>query len=329
MNLKTKQLKIGNLYINSIVSLAPLAGVTDYVLRKQIRNYSKTCLLTTEMISSEAIVQNQNCKIIYTDKSEQPVAFQLEGHKPDIMAKAANIIKEKASLIDINMGCPINKIVKGNDGCALMKNPSLAKDIVVAVKETVNIPVTCKFRLGWSQDSKNFIKFAQLMQEAGASAVTIHARTRAQLYSGTASWSDLADLKGEIDIPYFANGDITSIEKAKECLAVSKADGIAVGRANMGDVSIIYRIEKYLNENILLPEPDINEKLIMLKNHLDAEIKFRGEENGIKFFRKFYPTYIKNIRGGSEYRYRLVTELNYDKIISILKEILLNGTKKQ
>ena len=320
-----KQIQIGNITINSCVSLAPLAGITDFVMRQLIREYSSTCLLTTEMISSEALVQRVDCNITMTNEKELPVAFQIEGHKPDLMAKSAKILEAKASIIDINMGCPINKIVKGNDGCSLMKNPKLAQDIVIAVKETVDIPVTCKFRLGWSQSSKNFIEFAQLMQASGAGAVTVHARTRTDMYSGIADWKELSKLKGEIDIPYFANGDIISPETAKECLEISKADGIAVGRAAMGDLSLIYRIEKYLNEGILLPAPDLDEKLRMLKKHLDFQIAFRGEETGIKFFRKFYPCYIRNIRGGAEYRHRLVTELNYDNIVSILNEICLNA----
>lgn len=318
-------LKIGDVEIKSKVSLAPLAGITDFVLRKLIRDYSCDCLLTTEMISSEALMQKNDTMITYSDDFQSPVAFQIEGHKPDLMAKSARILEAKANIIDINMGCPINKIVKGNDGCALMKNPNLAYDIVTAVKEAVNIPVTCKFRLGWSQDSKNFIEFAQLMQKAGADAITVHARTRAQMYSGTADWAELSKLKGEIDIPYFANGDVISPETAKKCLEISKADGVAIGRAAMGDLSLIYRTEKYLNEEILLPEPCLEEKVSMLKKHLDLQIAFRGEEHGIKFFRKFYPAYIKNIRGGAEYRHKLVTELNYEKIISILKEILQNA----
>ena len=321
---KICEIKIGNFSVNSKVSLSPLAGITDYVMRKLLREYSKTCLLTTEMISSEALVQKQDTNISFSDNKESPVSFQIEGHKPELMAKSAKILEKKADIIDINMGCPINKIVKGNDGCALMKNPELAKDIVIAVKETVNIPVTCKFRLGWGLDTKNFIEFAQIMQSAGASAVTVHARTRSQMYSGSADWKELSNLKGEIDIPYFANGDIDSPKSAMKCIEISGADGIAVGRASMGDLSLIYRIEEYINTGKLLKEPDLPEKISMLKKHLDSEIAFRGEETGIKFFRKFYPCYIKNIRGGAEYRHRLVTELNYNNIISILDEILLN-----
>lgn len=319
------QIKIGNVVINSRVSLAPLAGITDFVLRQLIREYSQTCLLTTEMISSEALVQRTDANITYTNDKEAPAAFQIEGHKPELMARSAKILEEKATIIDINMGCPIKKIVNGNDGCSLMKNPELAKDIVIAVKEAVNVPVTCKFRLGWSNDTKNFVEFAQLMQSAGVSAVTVHGRTRSQMYSGNADWAEISKLKGEIDIPYFANGDVVSPETAEKCLEISKADGVAVGRAAMGDLSIIYRIEKYLNDGILLPEPTLEEKITMLKKHLDFQIAFRGEETGVKFFRKFYPAYIRNIRGGAEYRHTLVTELNYNKITAVLDEIINNA----
>lgn len=327
MQTKTQQryLNIGNVSIKSVVALAPLAGITDFVLRQLIREYSPTCLLMTEMISSEALVQKSDTHITFTNDKEAPVSFQIEGHKPELMAKSAKILEEKASIIDINMGCPIKKIVNGNDGCSLMKNPELAKDIVVAVKEVVKVPVTCKFRLGWSQDTKNFIEFAQLMQSAGASAVTVHGRTRSQMYAGTADWNEISKLRGEIDIPYIANGDIISPETALKCLEVSKADAIAVGRAAMGDLSLLYRIEKYLNFGELLPEPSLEEKVQMLRKHLDAQIAFRGEETGIKFFRKFYPCYIRNVRGGAEYRHKLVTELDYKKIQLFLDELLLNA----
>lgn len=316
-----KQIKIGNVELQSNVILAPLAGITDFVMRQLIREYSQTCLLMTEMISSEGLMQNHDHKVIETNEKEAPVSFQIEGHKPELMAKAAKMLEDKATFIDINMGCPINKIVKGNDGCSLMKNPDLAAEIVTAVKEAINIPVTCKFRLGWSQDTINFVEFAQRMQEAGISAVTVHGRTRSQLYSGIADWDIISKLHGEIDIPYFANGDIVSPETAKECLTRSKADGIAIGRAAMGDLSLLNRIEKYLFEDELIPEAPLKEKLKMIRRHLDMQIAFRGEENGIKFFRKFYPCYIRNFRGGSEFRHRLVTELKYDNIISILDEI--------
>ena len=260
-----KTLNIGSVSINSVVVLSPLAGITDFVLRQLIREYSKDCLLMTEMISSEALVQRSDASITHTNEKEAPVSFQIEGHKPELMAKSAKILENKASIIDINMGCPINKIVKGNDGCALMKTPELARDIVVAVKETVKIPVTCKFRLGWGQDTKNFVEFAQLMQSAGASAVTVHGRTRSQMYSGVADWEEISKLRGEIDIPYIANGDIVSIDSAIQCLEESGADGVAIGRGIMGDFTLPHRVENYINFGIMESEPTLAEKIVILK----------------------------------------------------------------
>lgn len=323
----TSNIKIGSLELKSKVISAPLAGVTDFAMRSIIREYSKNCLLTSEMISSEALMQNKESLAAYTNELEKPISMQIEGHKPELMHKAAKLLEKKASVIDINMGCPVRKVTGGNDGCSLMNTPELAAEITRAVKEAVNIPVTCKFRLGWSADKINFIDFAQKMQQAGAAAVTIHARTRAQLYSGKADWKILADLKGNIDIPYFANGDITSPEKASECLEITKASGIAIGRALMGDLTLISRIEKYLDEGVLIKEPDLKEKIRILKKHLEAETAFRGDEAGLKFFRKFYPCCIKGIRGGAEYRKQLVTAPDYKSVTALLDEIAERETE--
>lgn len=320
-----KKIKIGSLELDSNVSLAPMAGITDSVMRRLIRKYSKTCLLTSEMLSSEALVQNPTGAILHCEEEEYPIAFQLSGHKPELMAKAAKLIQQKASIIDINMGCPVNKVVKGTDGCSLMRNPKLASDIIKSVKDAVDIPVTCKFRLGWSQNEMNFIEFAKLMEESGADAVTIHARTRVQLYSGQADWIQISRINGELKIPVFANGDIVNIETAKNCLDTAKADAIAVGRGAMGDASLISRIEKYLDTGEITPQPSLSEKIEILKQHIDMEIALRGEPVGIKFVRKFYPCYIKGIRGGAEYRFNLVREDSYKNIMKILDEIQKNG----
>lgn len=320
------KIKIKNVVINSKVISAPMAGITDYVLRKLIRKYSKDCLLVTEMISSEALVQQKESHIIHTDSEEYPVSFQISGHKPPLIAKSADILKDRASIIDINMGCPVNKVMKATDGCALMKSPETAADLVKAVKDTVDLPVTCKFRLGINQNLINFVEFAVKMQEAGADAVCVHARTRVQMYAGTADWKKVSALKGEIDIPYFINGDIVSEETAKQALEDSKADGVAIGRGLLGNPWLPAQIDCYLKTGKKMPMKGLQEKISVLKEHLDNEIAFRGELNGIKFFRKFYPYYIKGVRGASEYRGKLVTEENYDKIISVLDEILHQET---
>lgn len=326
-----KEVKIGNLILNSNVSLAPMAGITDYVLRNLIRKHSKTCLLTTEMISSEALINESKCKkrdllaennLVLRDKDHSPIAYQLTGHKPKLISDAAKILEKYADIIDINMGCPVNKVVKGQDGCALMRNPKLASEIVKEVKSAVGLPVSVKFRLGYTNDELNFVEFGEQMQKAGADFITIHGRTRSQMYSGKADWDLIRKLKQNIDIPVFANGDVNSIETAIECLEKSHADGIAIGRGVLGDVSLISRIEHYLNTGENTAPPTLEEKIATLKMHLDKEIKLRGEDIGIKFTRKFYPYYIHGIKNAAKIRSEIVIENDYNKIIKTLDSIL-------
>lgn len=327
--------KIGNLTLNSNVSLAPMAGITDYVLRSLIRRHSKTCLLTTEMISSEALINESKRKnraempennLVLRDKDHSIVAYQLTGHKPSLMADAAVILEKYADIIDINMGCPVNKVVKGQDGCALMRNPELASEIVKEIKHAVKTPVSVKFRLGYTMDELNFVDFGVKMQEAGADFITIHGRTRAQMYAGEANWKLIKELKQNIDIPLFANGDVNSIDSAIECLEQSHADGIAIGRGVLGDVTLISRIEHYLKTGIKLPLPTLEEKIESLKIHLDEEIKLRGEDVGIKFTRKFYPYYINSVKNAAKYRGELVLEEDYDQIMKKLERINIENS---
>ena len=316
-----RNLQIGSVKLKSRAALAPMAGITDVVLRQLIRKFSKNCLLTTEMISSEALMQKKGGEILEYRENETPLAFQISGHKPLLMAKAAKMLENRADIIDINMGCPVNKVVKGGDGSALMKNPQLASDIVKAVKDAVNIPVTVKFRLGYTADTKNFSEFAKLMQDSGADAMTIHCRTRSQMYGGKADWGALSDIKKEISVPVFANGDITTPELAKECLEISKVDGVSIARGVIGNPDLIYRIEHFLETGEIVENIDIKTKIALLKEHLDEEIKLRGELAGIRFTRKFYPFYIKGVHGAPALRHALVTEDCYDKIINILDSI--------
>lgn len=308
--------------LKSRVSLAPMAGITDYVLRSLVRKYSDCCLLTTEMISSEALTQVKDVKIVRREKNHSPISYQLSGHKPKMLAECAKYLEKYADIIDINMGCPVNKVVKGTDGVALMRNSQLASEIVRTVKSVIEIPLSVKFRLGYTFDELNYVEFGQKMQEAGADFITIHARTRSQMYSGKADWKKIADLKNNVDIPVFANGDITSIETATECLELSKADGVAVGRGALGDVTLIHRIEHYLKTGEKLTSPTIKEKIKMAKIHLTDEVEFRGEEVGVKFTRKFYPYYVNGFNGASKYRGELVRQESYDEVIKLLDKIL-------
>lgn len=309
--------------IQSKVSLAPMAGITDYVLRSLVRKYSKNALLTTEMISSEFLAQVKGGDITKRDTDHSPISYQISGHKPHLMRAAAEYLTPFADMIDINMGCPVNKVVKGQDGCSLMRNPSLAADLVKAVKDGTDKPVSVKFRLGYTLDELNFVKFGEQMQEAGAEFITIHGRTRSQMYSGVADWKSIRKLKENVDIPVFANGDILTVDDAIRCIEESGADGVAVGRASMGDPTLIGRIEHFFATGEKLPEPTLDEKIEILKEHLNQEIALRGENVGIKFFRKFYPCYIAGIKNAAKVRSVLVREENYETIMNLLDSVLV------
>ena len=299
-----------------------MAGITDYVMRSQVKKYSPDCLLTTEMISSEFLAQARASVITNIDDNHHPIVFQISGHKPHLMRAAAEMLSDKADMIDINMGCPVNKVVKGQDGCSLMRNPNLAADLIKAVKDGTDKPVSVKFRLGYTADEMNYVEFGEKMQEAGAEFITIHGRTRSQFYSGNADWKKIKKLKENVDVPVFANGDIKSVEDAIRCMEESGADGVAVARAAMGDPTLIGRIAHYFKTGEILPEPTLAEKINMLKEHLDGEIALRGELVGIKFMRKFYPFYISGVKNAAKIRSIIVLEENYDKIIQTLFELL-------
>ena len=302
-----------------------MAGITDYVLRSLVRRYSPEVLLTTEMISSEYLAQTLNGRsgqeIFKRDGNHSPISYQISGHKPDLMRKASEFLTQYADIIDINMGCPVNKVVKGQDGCALMRNPELAASLVKAVKEGTTKPVSVKFRLGYTLDELNFVEFGEKMQKAGADFITIHARTRSQMYSGTADWKRVRELKNAVDIPVFVNGDIISIETAVQALEESGADGVAIGRGAPGDPSLLGRISHYIKTGKKLAPPTIEEKAEILKKHLDDEITLRGENVGIKFMRKFYPYCLAGFPNAKNLRSKLVVEENYDRIIKTIEEL--------
>ena len=311
--------------IKTGVSLAPMAGITDYVLRSLVRKYSTDSLITTEMISSEFLAQTlkgrSGTEILKRDENHSPISYQISGHKPDLMKLAAQTLSPLADMIDINMGCPVKKVVGGQDGCSLMRNPKLASDLVKAVKDGTDKPVSVKFRLGYTMDELNFVEYGQKMQNSGAEFITIHARTRSQMYSGKADWKLVKKLKENVDIPVFVNGDIVSIETAVQALEESSADGAAIGRGMLGDPTLIKRIEHYLKTGEKLPPPLLEERIALLKYHIDEEIKLRGENVGIKFMRKFYPYYLSGFKNAKVLRTQLVLEEDYDKIIQTLENL--------
>lgn len=310
---------------NIKVIQAPLAGVSDIVFRGLIRKHKSKCLMTTEMLSSEMLCNNPHIEkqnIIKFNDIEYPLAFQLVGHKIDKMTQAAKIVAPFASMIDINCGCPVKKVIVSGDGSAMMKTPELAFDIIQSIKQATNLPVSVKMRLGWTSNEENYIEFAKTVEKAGACFITLHARTRSQMYSGSADWKKIGLLKKEVSIPVYANGDIKTIEDARTCLEITKCDGISIGRGIMGDFTLPYRVEKYIEDGTIIEEPDLIQRIEMLKEHLDLEVEKMGEINGIKFMRKFYNYYISGERNASKYRCALITLDKKEEIIKVLNEIL-------
>ena len=301
---------------------APLAGISDVVFRGLIRKHNSKCLMTTEMISSEMLCNNPNPRIIQFEEFEYPLSFQLVGHKIDKMTRAAQIVAPYASMIDINCGCPVKKVVVSGDGSAMMKTPELACDIVQSIIEATKLPVSAKFRLGWTSQEENYIEFAKALEKAGVSFVTLHSRTRSQMYQGSADWSKIKLLVDELSIPVYANGDIKTIQDAKNCLELTGAKGVSIGRGIMGDFTLPYRIEKYIETKEVISEPDLVQRIEMLKEHLRLEVQHMGEKNGVKFMRKFYNYYISSTRNASKYRSALVTLETEKEILEVLDEIL-------
>lgn len=297
--------------------LAPMAGITDVVLRSIVRSYSPSTLLTTEMISAEALCNKPDVKISEVVAKEAPIFCQLVGHKIDKMAKAAKILAPKCQGIDINMGCPVKKVTSGGDGSALMLTPSLAYDIVQAVTEAVEVPISVKFRLGFTKEQENFIEFGQFMEKAGADFITLHGRYRSQMYSGSSNWEKIGELVKNVSIPVFANGDILSCEDSQKCLITTNAYGVSIGRGILYDTSLLSRIEN--NDKHIM---SFQNKIKVLKDYIKKECDYRGENVAIKFMRKFYPFFINNLKNASKYRLALMTEETLDGINKILDDIL-------
>ncbi|OGI03466.1 MAG: tRNA dihydrouridine synthase DusB [Candidatus Melainabacteria bacterium GWF2_37_15] len=316
-----RNLTIGTVNLNSRVVLAPMADFTDTVLRSLVRKESKNCLLMSEMVSSQSLKYNNQQGITDYNEAEFPLSFQISGHIPEIMAEAAQKLEDKATFIDINMGCPAPKIVKNFDGVRLMTDLSLASHIITAVKNSVKIPVTVKCRLGWDCNTKNYLEFAKMAESSGADAIIIHGRTRSQMYSGDADWHAIAQVKQAVNIPVIGNGDIDSPEKAGECLQISGCDGIAVGRGILGDPGLIARIETYIEAGKIEPPPELEKRLKTALIHCQNEVEYRGEEAGIKHMRKFFAYYVKNIRNAGQYRFKLVRCITLEEVEKTFNEI--------
>jgi nifR3 family TIM-barrel protein len=296
-------LKIGNITLNSRVFQSPLSGVTDLVFRSLVRRYAPESMLYTEMVSATEIHHLQQLpQVMEIEPQEQPISIQLFDCRPDFMAEAAQkAVAEGAKTIDINMGCPVNKITKKGGGSSLLRQPVIAQAIVKTVVEAVSVPVTVKTRLGWNEQEINILDFAKGLEDAGAAMVTVHGRTRAQGYNGSACWDWIRRVKAVLTIPVIANGDIFSVEAAIACLAATGADGIMCSRGTLGYPFLVGEIEYFLKTGETLPTKSPIQRLQCAKDHLHHLWEYKGER-GIFQSRKHLAWYCKGFVGATELR---------------------------
>lgn len=303
----TQTLKIGNIALDSNVILAPMSGVTDRPFRTLVKKLGSG-LVVSEMIASQAMVRQtrQSMQMIQKSPLEEPMAVQLAGNDPEVMAEAAKLNQDLgAKIIDINFGCPVKKVaVKSYAGSALMKpsDEGRAAKILEATVKAVDVPVTLKMRKGWNTENQNAPRLAKIAEESGIQMITVHGRTRCQLYRGEADWEFISNVKEAVKLPVIVNGDITNYDKVDEALKLSNADGVMVGRACYGRPWFIGQVMHYLKTGERLGEPPINQRYEIIREHLDDMFSFYGEGTGVRIARKHMAWYGKGLDGSAEYR---------------------------
>ncbi len=318
-----KTLKIGTVSIAGPLVLGPMAGVTDTVYR-QLCKEQGCHLLYTEMVSAKAILyKNKNTQpLLSASDMEQPLALQLFGSEPDIMAEIASQIENGPyDIIDVNMGCPVPKIVHNNEGSALMKNPHLVGEIIGAMTKKCKKPVTLKIRKGFSEDTVNAVEIAKIAEANGAAAIAVHGRTREQYYSGKADWTIIKAVKNAVKIPVIGNGDITGPENAKQMLDQTGCDAIMIGRAARGNPWIFRRIGCYLETGKLLPAPSVSEVTDMILRHTKMLIDFKGEYTGLREMRTHICFYVAGMRHANDIRRKINTIESYQELEDLFREV--------
>ena len=316
-------MKIKDIEFENNIFLAPMAGIADRAFRELCINYGAGYTVT-EMVSSKGLTMGdkKSKELLTLGEIENPAGAQIFGDDPEIMAQAAKKCLEfHPDIIDINMGCPAPKIAMNGGGASLMKNPKLAGEIVKAVSDAVDIPVTVKIRKGWDDESITAVELAQIAEKNGASAITVHGRTRMQMYSGKVDYDIIAKVKKAVDIPVIANGDITDEQSAAIMLEKTNADAIMIGRGALGNPWIFRRINAYLSECRVLPDVSINEKMAVMLKHIQKIIEYKGEYTAMREARHHTAYYTKGIRGGAALRKEISTFEHFEQLEELAYKI--------
>ena len=320
-------MKIGNVDLENNIFLAPMAGITDLPFRL-ICKENNAGLVYTEMVSSKALLyEDEKTKLLLkTCDKEKPLAVQIFGSDPEAIAYAADFTSKIGQIVDINMGCPAQKVVKNGDGSKLLLNLELVEKIVKAAVNASSVPVTVKMRIGWDQEHIVAIEAAKIIEKAGASAITVHGRTRSQYYSGSADWDIIKKVKESVNIPVIGNGDIKNCYEAKKALEKSNVDAIMIGRASLGNPWIFKQTVEYLKTGRVLPNPTDEEKLDTIIKHLEMEIEEKGEFIAVREMRKHISAYTKNMKNSSQFRSIINTLESKEEVENALKEYFKNYT---
>lgn len=313
-------LKIGSVVLKNKVILAPMAGITDQPFRRVVKEFGPG-LVCGEMISAMAYHYNskQTQRMLEIDCGEKPVSLQIFGADPGVMVETAVAVAGAgADLVDINMGCPVPKVVKNGEGAALLNNLPLAGEIIAAVTRSVKIPVTVKCRLGWDKEHIVAPALAKIAEDCGAAAIAVHGRTREQFYTGKADWDEIAKIKQMVSIPVIGNGDVDTPQAALEIIKQTGCDGVMIGQGCLGKPWIFKQVTAFLDQGSHIPEPTIAEKFAIMVKHLEWQVEYSGEERGIREMRKHLAWYIKGLPGSA----RMKDLINQLTTLMAVKEAL-------
>ncbi|MBP3322959.1 MAG: tRNA dihydrouridine synthase DusB [Clostridia bacterium] len=324
-------MNIGNVKIEGLAALAPMAGVTDKAYRKICRDFG-AAFTVTEMVSSRAILFNyKKTNELFDIKGEEPpTAIQLFGDDPAIMAEAAKaVMVENPAFIDVNMGCPVPKIAGNNCGSALMKTPEKCGEIVYAMSKAVDVPITVKIRKGWDKDHVNAVEVAKICEEAGAKAITVHGRTKEQMYRPYADLSIIKEVKENVNIPVIGNGDVTDANSAAKMIAETGCDMVMVGRGALGRPWVFQEINAALRDEVrIMPEPPLSKRLLVMRKHIEDMCRLKGENRAMREARKHVAWYIHGLRGAAEFR-RMSSELETLSDLDMLIKAIFEENMKE